>query len=132
MAEKKHGAEQKATAGAEQAGPAEQAPVLTEAEKRQVRILTMVVIGLGVLLVAGLAALVATVVMRASGRPAQTAAVEMNLPVPRGAVVEEMTLDGSVLAMRLLHPSGREIIVLDARKGRVLRRVRLVEQGRGD
>ncbi len=101
---------------------------MTEADRRQVRILTAVVVGLGVLLLVGLAVLLAVVIMRAAGKPAAPAAAEMTLPVPRGTVVEGMTLDGNMLAVRLLHPAGREIVVLDARKGRVLRRLRLVEQ----
>ena len=106
------------------------APAMSEADRRQVRVLMFVVIGLGVLLVAGLAVLVATVIMRASGSGGGKAAqaVEISLPVPRGAVVEEMVLNGNLLALQLMGVKGREVVVIDVRKGRVLRRLRLHER----
>ncbi len=104
-------------------------PEMTEADRRQVRVLTFIVVGFGVLLVAGLAVLVATVIMRASGKaPGAATAAEMTLPVPRGAVVEEMRLDGNLLALRLLGVEQREIVILDVRKGRILRRLHLRER----
>ena len=134
MADKEHSAAQKANDGGmthdEQAAAEQAAPQMSEADRRQVRVLMFIVVGLGVLLVAGLAVLVTTVIMRASARAPGVAGVEMAVSVPRGAVVEEMKLDGGTLALRLRGKDGaRQIIVLDARRGRLLRRVRLTEGG---
>ena len=100
-------------------------PPLSEAEQRQIRVLKAVVIGLGVLIVLALGALLAGVVLKGGGtaRGLPPGAV-MTLPVPDGAAVEEMRLSGNVLALRIRWADGRrEIVVLDARRGRVLRRV---------
>ncbi len=114
-----HADGQKATDAAGDVAP------LSEAEQRQIRVLKAVVIGLGVLIVLGLGALLAAVTLRGGGaaRGLPPGAV-MTLPAPEGAVVEDMRLSGNVLALRLRRADGgREIIVLDARRGRVLRRV---------
>ena len=120
MAETEHGRAEKATGAAEAA-----ARPLSEAERRQIGVLKAVVIGLGVLIVAGLAVLLTAVVLRGGGGggalPPEKA---MRVPLPAGAEVEEMQLSGHVLALRLKMPGGRrQIVVIDARRGRVLRRI---------
>ncbi len=106
-------------------------PPLSEAEQRQIRVLKAVVIGLGVLIVLALGALLAGVILKGGGAARGLPAGEvMTLPVPRDAAVEEMRLSGNVLALRIRRADGgREIIVLDARHGRVLRRV-VLQPGR--
>ena len=132
MAGEEHSPVQKANAGPRAAAPAAEgeasAPGMSEADRRQVRLLTGIVIGLGVLLLAGLGVLLASVVMRGGKPPA--AEKEMTLPLPSQAVVEGITLDGAILALRVRAGQQREIIVLDTRKGRLLQRVRLKEQKR--
>ncbi len=121
MAGSEHGRKEKATAASAEATP------LSEAEQRQIRVLKAVVIGLGVLIVLGLGALLAAVILRGGGTVRGLPAEEtMMLPVPAGTTVEGMRLSGQVLALRLKRADGgREIIVIDARRGRVLRRVLL-------
>ena len=99
---------------------------LSEAEQRQIRVLKAVVIGLGVLIVLGLGALLAAVILKSGGAARGLAPGEvMPLPVPEGAHVEEMRLSGSVLALRLRLADGSwQVVVVDARRGRVLRRIR--------
>ncbi len=117
---------QNAIGRAEEAAEAAARP-LSEAEQRQIRVLKAVVIGLGVLIVVGLIALLTAVVLRGGGGsralPAEKA---MHVPLPKGAVVEEMQISGNTLALRLKLPQGgREVIVIDAKRGHVIRRVRL-------
>ncbi len=112
---------------AEDAAAAAVARPLSEAEQRQIRVLKAVVIGLGVLIVAGLVALLTAVVLRGGGGSRALPAEEaMRLPLPEGAVVEEMRVSGNTLALRVrLADGGREIVVIDARKGREVRRIRI-------
>ncbi len=112
---------------AEDAAAAAVARPLSEAEQRQIRVLKAVVIGLGVLIVAGLVALLTAVVLRGGGGSRALPAEEaMHVVLPEGAVVEEMRVSGNTLALRVrLADGGREIIIIDARKGRVVRRIRI-------
>ena len=119
MAATEHANGQKATDAAAEAVP------LSEAEQRQIRVLKAVVIGLGVLIVLGLGALLAAVILKGGGavRGLPTGAA-MTLPVPAGARVEEMRLSGNLLALRLRLSDGTwQVVVVDARRGQVLRRV---------
>lgn len=106
---------------------------------RQVRILKVAVIVMGVLLVGGFAFVLAAIVYQAS-RPAQDAgatgaqvvpgqgAVTIDLPVPAGAAVTAMSLDGSRLAVHLNGPAGPEIAIVDLATGKVVAHVRLNSQ----
>ena len=103
---------------------------------RQVRILKIVVIVMGLLLVGGFAFVVAAIVYQATrmdesdgvDRPAQVMedqAGELGLDVPSGTRIEGVTLDGKRMAVHLSGPSGAEIAVIDIDKGRVIARIRL-------
>jgi hypothetical protein len=103
---------------------------------RQVRILKIAVIVMGVLLVGGFAFVLAAIVYQAS-HPAQDAtltgaqavpgegALSIDLPVPAGAAVTAMSLDGNRLAVHLAAPSGPEIAVIDLATGEIVAHVRL-------
>ena len=103
---------------------------------RQVRILKVAVIVMGVLLVGGFAFVLAAIVYQAS-RPAQDAgvtaeqavpgqgALSIDLPVPAGAAVSAMSLDGNRLAVHLDSPAGPEIAIIDLATGKVVAHVRL-------
>ena len=106
---------------------------------RQVRVLKIAVIVMGVLLVAGFAFVLAAIVYQAS-RPAQDASVtaaqavpgqgvvSIDLPVAAGTAVSAMSLDGNRLAVHLNGPAGPEIAVIDLATGKVVAHVRLKPQ----
>jgi hypothetical protein len=106
---------------------------------RQVRILKIAVIVMGVLLVGGFAFVLAAIVYQAS-RPAQDAAggratvsaeqraQDIELPMPRDATVAGVSLDGNRLAVHLNGASGPEIAVIDLATGKVTANVRLKPQ----
>ena len=106
---------------------------------RQVRILKIAVIVMGILLVGGFAFVLAAIVYQAS-HPAQdvspTAAqvvpgqggLSIDLPVAAGAAVTTMSLDGNRLAVHLNGTSGPEIAVIDLATGKAIARVRLKPQ----
>src|SRR6476469_1471493 len=106
---------------------------------RQVRILKIAVIVMGVLLVGGFAFVLAAIVYQAS-HPAQVAGVAaaqvqagqggstIDLPVPAGSTVTAMSLDGNRLAVHLNGEAGPEIAVVDLASGKVIAHVRLKQQ----
>ncbi len=102
--------------------------------ERQVRILKIAVIVMGVLLVGGFAFVLAAIVYQAS-RPAQVAgkasaamsgeaAPGLDLPVARDSAVSGISLDGNKLAITL-GGAAPEIVVIDLASGKVVSRVRL-------
>jgi hypothetical protein len=106
---------------------------------RQVRILKLAVIAMGLLLVGGFAFVLAAIVYQAS-RPAQVAAgrsatdsltqsgLTIDLPVPRDASVGALSLDGNRLAVQLNGSAGAEIAIIDLASGKIVARVRLKPQ----
>ena len=103
---------------------------------RQVRILKVVVIVLGLLLLGGFALLVGTIVYQASqldesegtgvpGVLTEGRLGELGLKAPAGTSIEGITLDGKRMAVHLSGPNGAEIAVIDVDKGRVIARIRL-------
>ena len=106
---------------------------------RQVRILKVAVIVMGVLLVGGFAFVLAAIVYQAS-QPAQDAAGTnatlepgqggrgIDLPVPLGATVAGLSLDGNRLAVHLNGPSGPEIAIIDLASGKIVAHVKLKPQ----
>jgi hypothetical protein len=56
------------------------------------------------------------------------AALSIDLPVPAGAAVTAMSLDGNRLAVQLAGPSGPEIAVIDLATGEIVAHVRLKPQ----
>jgi len=103
---------------------------------RQVRVLKIAVIVMGILLVGGFAVVVAGVVYQASqlgDKKAETPApahavlpgVQTELAVPSGATVTAMALDGNRLALHLKSSAGPEVLVIDVPTGKVISRIRL-------
>ena len=107
---------------------------------RQVRLLKIAVIVMGILLVGGFALVLATIVYQAStlgekpaGAPAAPAATASEgertkqgaLSIPADAKVLSMSLDGDRLALHLQSSAGSEIAVIDVTSGKVLSRIRL-------
>jgi hypothetical protein len=104
---------------------------------RQVRVLKIAVIVMGVLLVGGFAFVLAAIVYQAS-HPTQVAGVaevqsgeagsNIDVPVPAGSTVTAMSLDGKRLAVHLNGVAGPEIAVIDLASGKVIAHVRLKPQ----
>jgi hypothetical protein len=103
---------------------------------RQVRVLKIAVIVMGLLMVGGFAFVLAVIVYQASqvgqgGREATgavpgTAASE--LQIPKDATVGSLALDGDRLALHLSSQAGSEIAVIDLRSGKVIARIKLTPQ----
>jgi predicted MFS family arabinose efflux permease len=103
---------------------------------RQVRILKIAVIAMGILLVGGFAFVLAAIVYQAS-RPAQDvkagdaplalgqADKAFDLRIPPGATLGGVALDGNRLALTINGEGGPEITVIDLASGKVVGRVRL-------
>jgi hypothetical protein len=102
---------------------------------RQVRMLKIAVIVMGILLVGGFAFVLAAIVYQAS-KAAQDAAVpaaalsgiEAELPFPKDATIRLMSLDGDRLALHLNSAAGQEIAVIDLKTGRIIARIKLAPQ----
>ena len=104
---------------------------------RQVRVLKIAVIVMGVLLVAGFAFVLAAIVYQASRlgekatpavatvSPPMAEALASELAIPIGAEVTTLALDGDRLAVHLRSQASAEIAVIDVRSGKVLARVKL-------
>ena len=106
---------------------------------RQVRVLKIAVIVMGILLVGGFAVVVAGIVYQASqlgDKKVQTPApapdvlpgVQTELAIPSGATVTAMALDGDRLALHLKSSTGPEVLVIDVPTGKVISRIRLKAQ----
>jgi hypothetical protein len=98
---------------------------------RQVRVLKLAVIVMGILLVGGFAFVMAAIVYQASrggqssvapgdGEPAAS-----ELQIPRDASVSALSLDGDRLALQLQSSAGPEIVVIDLMTGKTLARIKL-------
>ena len=97
---------------------------------RQVRLLKIAVIVMGILLVGGFAFVLAAIVYQASkggqgGIPAGAEPIAAELHVPKDATVSTLSLDGGRLALHLQSSAGAEIVVIDLATGKTLARVRL-------
>ncbi|MGH6735950.1 MAG: DUF6476 family protein [Methyloceanibacter sp.] len=101
---------------------------------RQVRVLKIAVIVMGVLLVGGFAFVLATIVYQASrvgqnegAAPAPAAQItsETELAIPQGATVTALDLDGDRLALHLTTSAGPEIAVIDLKTGKIVSRIKL-------
>ncbi len=102
---------------------------------RQVRVLKIAVIVMGLLLVGGFAFVLAAIVYQAAKGGQDAAApvaslseVEAELPLPKDATITSMSLDGGRLALHLHSAAGPEIVVLDLGSGKVISRIRLKPQ----
>ena len=103
---------------------------------RQVRVLKVAVITMGLLLVGGFAFVLAAIVYQASwggqdGAAAGGAAsngLETELATAKDATIGALSLDGDRLAIHLNSQAGPEIAVVDLRSGKVVARIRLKPQ----
>ena len=108
---------------------------------RQVRVLKIVVIVMGILLVGGFAFILAAIVYQASrlGQNAGGDAAEpvvaaggaghgVELSIPPGSTVTTMDLDGERLALHLNSSAGPEVVIVDVGTGKVLARIKLKPQ----
>jgi hypothetical protein len=103
---------------------------------RQVRVLKIAVIVMGLLLVGGFAFVLAAIVYQASGggqsgRAGAGAAlngVDSELPIPKDATITSLALDGDRIALHLSSPAGPEIAIVDLKTGRIVARVHLKPQ----
>ena len=103
---------------------------------RQVRVLKIAVIAMGILLVGGFAFVLAAIVYQAShlgqGKatapaPAAVSGSETEFVMPPDATVTSLAFDGDRLALHL-NSSAPEIVVIDITTGKVLSRIRLKAQ----
>lgn len=109
--------------------------------ERTLRTLKAVVILLGVLIVVGLLALVGGIIWKSSQPkppepevppPAQVVTLPTNgagplsLPLPQGATISDLALDGDRVALRVTSIEGEELIVIDVAQGRLVGRVKVV------
>jgi hypothetical protein len=106
---------------------------------RQVRVLKIAVIVMGLLLVGGFAFVLAAIVYQASqgGQGAPLAGAEAagagtpaltELPIPKDATVNSLALDGNRLALHLSSHQGGEIVVIELGSGKVVARIKLEPQ----
>jgi hypothetical protein len=105
---------------------------------RQVKVLKIAVIVMGLMLVGGFAFVLAAIVYQASrgGQSAPSAAAGAGtsgtgthafseLPIPKDATVTSLALDGDRLALHLNSPQGGELDVIDLRSGKIIARIKL-------
>jgi len=106
---------------------------------RQVRILKIAVVVMGVLLVGGFAFVLAAIVYQASHTaqvrdiaarqaPPEQGELNIDLPVPAGSAVTAMALYGNRLAVHLDGAAGPEIAIVDLASGKVVAHVKLKPQ----
>lgn len=107
------------------------------ARRAKERMLIFIVAFLGLLIVAGLAALILRIIYLSSNPPAQPAAADAPAPgaavgrlaLPSGATVKTMAVGGDRLAVHYEGPAGPGIVVLDVASGRELRRLEIAPRG---
>jgi hypothetical protein len=105
---------------------------------RQVRLLKVAVIVMGILLVGGFALVLATIVYQASRlgevkeasipRQAGMPVIESELVILPGTTITSLSLDGDRLALHLSSAAGAEIAVVDIKTGKVVSRLKLKSQ----
>ena len=105
----------------------------------QFLILKWAVIIMGILLVAGFAVVIVTIVNRSAEHSNRGDAPAMNsvagqggvdteLPVAPGADITALDIDGGRLAVTIKSSSGSEIAVIHIRSGKIIRRIKLIEK----
>lgn len=109
------------------------------ARKSKERALVFIVVFLGLLILAGIVAVILRIIYLSSTAPAQraapdaaigdAAAVVDRLSLPVGAVVKSVSVGGDRLAVHYEGPGGSGIAVLDLASGAVLRRVEVTADG---
>lgn len=103
---------------------------------RQLRILKIAVVVMGLVLIVGFVVLLVGIFYQASQVSERSAAKKgagvssafaptVTLPVAPGATVSHMALDGNRLAVHLSGSGGAQIVVIDLASGRIVSRVRI-------
>ena len=100
---------------------------------RQVRLLKIVVVSMGLMLIAGFALIIVTIVYQAmyakqgdrSNATVMPVAEQQHLSIDSGAVVSDIIVNGDWMAIHLNGPSGSEIVIISIKTGEVVRRIRL-------
>ena len=107
--------------------------VVPEAPPPANRGLWMLVIGLGIAILAVVAAMIGMTIKRAySTEPAPTATAsfkpgevpELNLDLAAGQSIADTRIEGSLLVVRLTGAAGDEVLIIDPAKSKVVSRVR--------
>lgn len=100
---------------------------------RQVRTLKLVVIGLTILWVLGFALLIAGLYYQATkigeerqGNDARRVGGEVDLPVPAGAQVQSVRVDGGRVVLHVKGTDGEQILIVDTARGNRVTTLRLV------
>jgi hypothetical protein len=115
------------------------------ARKRTERLLVFVVSFLGLLIVAGITAVVLRIIYLSSTSPAQRELSQAEEPMvpqigvptpdrldlPAGAVVKSVSVGGDRLAVHYEAPGGAGIAIVDLATGSLLRQVEIVPSGTG-
>lgn len=109
--------------------PIEQATgaVHAEHDARQVRILKIVVISLGILLLIGFAVVIARIAYLATqpgrGIGAATAQQNVNVALPPGAVIRESAVSGDRMTVQFEAPQQTGIVIINLTTGQVVSRI---------
>ena len=108
---------------------------MAQAVSQDLRLLKSVVVVLGVLLIAGTGALVASIMLRTSSHAGRAGAgpgagpgAPMTLSLPREARIGHVALDGNRLALHIEQAGQEEILVVDLDSGEVTRRVAVARE----
>jgi hypothetical protein len=119
--------------------PAEEAADPNLPNPKVQRLLVFVVVLLGLMIVAGLVAVIGRVLYLSSRAPAQPAAAdsgndaakieraiaEVPVPLPPGAVVKSTSLSGDRLAVHYEGPEGAAIVIVDIKSKAIVARVQI-------
>lgn len=107
----------------------------TPPDTPQVRLLKFVVIGLGVLILVGLATVIGRIIYLASNAPRQVSvsasarlAPNVRLSLPPQAIVRHVSLSGDRLLVSYDSPAGSGISIVDVATGAVLSRIDIVPE----
>jgi hypothetical protein len=124
----------------------DQSPALPRPQNGKERLLVFIVAFLGLLIVAGLAAVVLRIIYLSANPPPQAttpasvselaavapaAGAALRLALPSGAEVKSLSLSGDRLAVHFEGPAGAGILVVDVRSGGIVRQFELFSATRG-
>jgi hypothetical protein len=102
----------------------------------RIRLLRMIVIGMGVVLVVGLLVVIVRIVQLTSRVQSDTPAAatlvkgDVRLPLPAGATVQHVSMAGTRLVVHYDAPAGAAIVILELATGAVVSRIAIVPEGR--
>jgi len=101
---------------------------LAEPARPDLRLLKTIVVVLGILLVVGFGALVATMIARSSHLGRASEALAATLSLPADARIAHMALEDGMLAVHIEKPGAEEILVVDLETGQVTRRLAVARE----